>query len=132
MKTYAFRLRPGQDLRQEIDTLVSEKKIQAGIVLSGVGNLSKAVLRMADASIVKTFEGTFEIVSITGTVESGNSHLHISISDVEGQTFGGHLKYGSIVGITAEIIIAELEGIRFTREADAETGYDELVVKDLD
>jgi len=132
MKTYAFRLRSGQDLRGEIDKFVREKNIKAGVILTCVGNLQKAVLRMADAKEIKTYEddGSFEIVSLVGTVEAGNSHLHISISDKEGNVFGGHLKEGSIVGVTAEIVVGELEGLSFHRELDEDTGYDELVVEE--
>lgn len=130
MTTYAFRLRSGQKLREEIDKFVSEKNIQAGIILTCVGNLSKAVLRMADERITKTYEGTFEIVSLVGTVEKGNSHLHISLSDKDGNVVGGHLKNESVVGITAEIVIGKLEGTSFTREFDESTGFKELVVKE--
>ena len=85
---------------------------------------------MANAKETKTYEdeGTFEIVSLVGTVETGNSHLHIAISDKDGNVFGGHLKSGSIVGTTAEVVIGELEGVSFKRELDEETDYDELVV----
>lgn len=129
MKTYVIRLHPGQDLRVEIDKFVEKKAIKAGAILTCVGNLSKAVLRMADASIIKTYDGTFEITSLVGTVEKGNSHLHITISDKDGNAFGGHLKNDSIVGITAEVVIGELEGLVFKREFDKSTGYDELVIE---
>jgi uncharacterized protein len=129
MKTYAFRLRPGQDLRTEIDKFVEKKHIKAGIILTCVGNLTKAILRMANAKVIKTYEGSFEIVSLVGTVEKGNSHLHIAISDTKGYTFGGHLKNGSIVGVTAEVIIGELENLTFKRTFDKTTGYDELVIE---
>ncbi len=131
MKTYAFRIQPGQDLRNEIDRVVNEKNIQAGIILTCVGNLSKAVLRMADATIIKTYEGSYEIVSLVGTLEKGNGHLHISLSDKEGSVFGGHLKVGSLVGVTAEIVIGKLEGTTFKRDFDEKTGYDELVVEEV-
>ncbi len=130
MKTYAFRIKPGQDLRNEIDRVVSKNNIQAGVILTGVGNLSRAILRMSDATIIKTYEGSYEIVSLVGTLEKGNSHLHISLSDKEGSVFGGHLKAGSLVGVTAEIVIGELEGTTFKRDFDEKTGYDELVVKE--
>ena len=130
MKTYAFRLSPGKDLRKAIDKFVQEKNIRAGVVLTCVGNLSRAILRMADATIIKTYEGSYEIVSLVGTLENGNSHLHISLSDKEGSVFGGHLKAGSLVGVTAEIVIGELEGTTFKRDFDENTGYDELVVKE--
>ena len=130
MKTHAFRLRPGQNLREEIEKFVKEKNIKAGVILTCVGNLKKAIIRMADAKETKTYEddGSFEIISLVGTVETGNSHLHIAISDKEGNIFGGHLKEGSVVGVTAEIVIGELEGVTFRRELDEDTGYDELVV----
>jgi len=34
MKTHTFRLKPGQDLFDSIETFVSNKKIEAGCVLS--------------------------------------------------------------------------------------------------
>ena len=133
MKTYAFRLKPGQDLREEIDTFVREHDIKAGVIVSCVGSLKKAVLRMAgakpEAEPMKTYEGSFEIVSLVGTAEPGDRHLHIAISDKEGNVFGGHLKRGSLVEATAEVIIGQLEGVTFTRKPDPETGYDELVVE---
>ena len=128
MRTYAFRLHSGQDLRGEIDKFAKQKDIKAGVIVTCVGNLKKAVLRMANAKVVKTFDGSFEIVSLVGTLESGNSHLHISVSDKNGTTFGGHLKIGSVVGVTVEVVIGELENLKFSREFDKESGYEELVV----
>lgn len=130
MKNYVFRLTPGMDLRKEIDKFVVDKDIKAGCIVTCVGNLQEAILRMADAEIVREYEGSFEIVSLVGTVESGNSHLHIAISDKEGHVFGGHLKNGSIVGVTAEVVIAELENLSFNRVYDDETKYEELVVEE--
>lgn len=129
MKTHAFRLVPRDDLRAGIDSFVIANNIQAGVILTCIGNLQKAVLRMADEHIIKTYEGSHEILSLSGTVEAGNSHLHISISDAEGTVFGGHLKMGSIVGITAEIVIGELENTVFKRELDERTDFEELVVE---
>lgn len=133
MKIHVFRLKPSQDLRKEIDKYVSDNNIKAGVLISCVGNVAKAVLRMANASIIKTFSdmGTYEIVSLVGTLEKGNSHLHLSISDKDGNTFGGHLKEGTLVGVTAEVVIGEIPSTEFKREFDKETGYDELVVKSL-
>ncbi len=131
MKTFAFRLKSGQSLREEIDKFVDEKNIEAGIILTCVGSLKKAVLRMANAEIIKTYEGIFEIVSLIGTVEKGNSHLHLAISDEDGNVFGGHLKNGSIISTTAEIAIVKLENLEFKREFDKETGYDELMIKNI-
>ena len=133
MKTYAFRLKPGQDLREEIEKFAKGHGIKAGVIVSCVGSLQKAVLRMAgakpEAEPIKTYEGSFEIVSLVGTLESGDRHLHIAISDKEGNVFGGHLKKGSIVEATAELVLGDLENTTFTRRSDPTTGYDELVVE---
>jgi len=129
MKIHVFRLRPGQNFREEIDKYVRENNIRAGIILTCVGNLTKAILRMANAKVIKTWEGSFEIISLVGTVEVGNSHLHVCLSDEDGKTFGGHLKDGSVVGVTAEVAIGEIENLEFSREFDDETGYKELVIK---
>ena len=129
MKTYAFRLKPGQDLRSEIEKFAKRKNIKAGIVLTCVGNLNKVVLRMAGGKVVKTFEGVFEIVSLVGTFEAGDSHLHISVADNTGKTMGGHLKIGSIVGVTAEVVIGELDNVKFIRKFDKKTGCDELTIE---
>ena len=56
-------------------------------------------------------------------------HLHASVSNTKGETFGGHLASGNIIYTTAEIVIAELEDVTFTREQDPDSGYKELVVK---
>jgi predicted DNA-binding protein with PD1-like motif len=128
MKTFAYRLKRGDDLRGSIDAYATASGSKAGVVLTCVGNLEKAVLRMADARITKTFEGTFEIVSLAGTFEAGNSHLHISISDSEGRVWGGHLKNGTIVGVTAEVVLGELEETVFSRKLDEDSGFKVLVV----
>lgn len=131
MKVHVFRLRPNQLLREEIDNFIKNKKIKAGVILTCVGNVKSAVMRMSDSVTIKTFEDedTYEIVSLVGTVESGNSHLHLSISDKDGSVFGGHLKNGTVVGVTAEIAIGELEDLKFERTLDSQTGYEELEVK---
>ena len=131
MKIHVFRLHPDQLLREEIEKYVKDKNIRAGIILTCVGNVKSAVLRMSDSRTIKEYKdkGTYEIVSLVGTVESGNSHLHLSISDKEGRTYGGHLKNGTVVGVTAEIAIGEIEDKVFLRKFDKETGYEELVVK---
>jgi len=91
IETVAFRLRPGDDLLAGLEKIVTEKQIQAGCVLTCVGNLTIAVLRLANRDEYSTFEGHFEIVSLPGTLSLHGSHLHISISDSEGRTPGGGL-----------------------------------------
>jgi predicted DNA-binding protein with PD1-like motif len=129
MKTYTFRLKPGQDLFNSIETFVADKRIEAGCVLSAVGSLTHATLRLANRSHYNEYEGHFEIVSITGTVAMSGSHIHISISDGNGVTIGGHLVSGCKIYTTAEIVLAVFEDVVYRRELlENDSGYEELVV----
>ena len=128
MRNYTFRLTPGQDLFDSIDAFVKEKSIQAGCVLSGVGSLTHTTLRLANREYYSEYDGFFEIVSITGTISIHGSHLHMSVSDGDGNTIGGHLESGCRIYTTAEIVIAVFEDLVYQREFAEDSGYEELVV----
>ena len=128
MQNYTFRLKPGQDLFDSIQEVVMEKYVRAGCILSGVGSLSYATLRLADRAYNSEYEGRFEIVSITGTLSVHGSHLHISISDQDGRTIGGHFESGCKIYTTAEIVIAIFEDVVYKRKFAEDSGYDELAV----
>jgi len=131
MKTYTFRLKPGLDLFNSIESFVADKKIEAGCILCGVGSLTHATLRLANRERYNEYEGHFEIVSITGTVATSGSHLHISISDGNGATIGGHLVSGCKIYTTAEIVLAVFEDVAYSRELlEDDSGYEELVVRE--
>lgn len=129
MLTYTFRLKPGQDLFEEIERFVAEKRIEAGCVLCAVGSLTHASLRLANREFHTEYDGHFEIVSLTGTVSTNGSHLHISISDGDGKTIGGHLVSGCKIYTTAEIVLAVFPDVTYKRELlENDSGYEELVV----
>jgi hypothetical protein len=127
MKTHAFRLKPNQLLKESIENYVFENDIKAGVILSGVGSLSFASIRMADESL-KTFDQNFEIVSIIGTLSKEGCHLHISLSDKNGTVIGGHLKDGCKIHTTAEIVLGEITEKVFLRNMDENTGFKELSI----
>jgi len=131
MQNYTFRLKSGQDLFDSIQAIVVEKHIEAGCVLSGVGSLTHAMMRLANREYSSEYEGHFEIVSITGTVSIHGSHLHISISDEDGKTLGGHFESGCKIYTTAEIVIAVFRDVIYKREFAEDSGYDELTIYDV-
>ena len=129
MQAIPIRLDPGDDLKQRIDRLAWERGWRAACVLTCVGSLQVAHIRFADQSDISRVAGPLEIVALSGTVASfGGSHLHIAVADEKGRVLGGHLKEGSIVRTTAEIVIGTIDGYAFHREIDPHTGYPELVV----
>ena len=128
MRNYTFRLSPGQDLYNSIEMFARERDMEAGCVLSGVGSLTHVTLRFANQETSHEETSNFEIVSLTGTVSIHGSHLHVSVSDGQGRTIGGHLVPGCTICTTAEIVILVFEDLIYKREFAEDSGYDELVV----
>jgi len=129
MRTTARRFHPGEDLLDVLVAWSNANEFRAPIVLTCVGSLSTASLRMAGAKRTDVLAGTFEIVSLVGTLAEDGAHLHLAVSDEAGAMTGGHLMSGSIVRTTAEVVIGELGDIVFRREIDPATSWDELVVE---
>lgn len=126
LRTIASRLSPGEDLRDAIERLGHEHHVEAGCILSAVGSLTVATLRLASAETFTQFAGPFEIVSLSGTVSPSGVHLHLAVAGIDGKTIGGHLVHGCVVHTTVEIVMADMTGVRFLRLPDAATGYKEL------
>jgi predicted DNA-binding protein with PD1-like motif len=129
MKTHAIRFLPGSDLKLEIAEFLKRETISAGAILSCVGSLKNVRLRMAGAKTLLEKTGPHEIISLSGTLSIHGSHLHLSVSDQQGQCFGGHLTEGCVINTTFELIIAELPNFTFKRAFDPATGFDELLVE---
>ena len=129
LKTITLRLKPGQDLKVELDRQAEIHQLQAACVLTCVGSLTTAVLRFANQGHTDTLTGHFEIVSLTGTLSVHGSHYHISISDETGRTIGAHLMEGCKVYTTAEIVIGVIEGVSYQRTLCEQSGYPELDIR---
>jgi hypothetical protein len=126
METYALRLTPGQDLKQEIQAFAAAQQMQAGFVLTCVGSLQTVRLRPANQQTALERQEKFEIVSLVGTIAPDGVHLHIALSDSLGNTIGGHLLDGNKVYTTAEIVLGEAKNLRFSRKTDPQTTFKEL------
>jgi predicted DNA-binding protein with PD1-like motif len=126
MKVVPLRLQPGADLRLALEAWMGAQQEQAGCVISAVGSLSVAQLRLAGAAEATAIRGELEILSLSGTLSPDGIHLHIAIADSSGTVIGGHLCAGSLVRTTAELVIGLLPEWRFRRELDPVTGHAEL------
>ena len=74
------------------------------------------------------FKGDYEIVSLTGTINTMNgeyySHMHLSAGNDQGEVFGGHLNK-AIVSATCEMVIQVING-QVDRYFDEEIGLNLL------
>jgi predicted DNA-binding protein with PD1-like motif len=128
MKVVPLRLQPDADLRRALESWMGGREEQAGCVISAVGSLSVAQLRLAGAAEATTIRGDLELLSLSGTLSPDGAHLHIAVADSQGAVIGGHLCAGSLVRTTAELVIGLLPDWRFSRELDPATGYPELQI----
>lgn len=126
------RLAPGDDLRRALEAIVAAQGATAAFVVSAIGSLRPASIRLAGAEEVLTIDVDTELLTLAGSIAAGGSHLHLSVSDPQGRVTGGHVGYGCIVRTTAEVLLALLPQWHFTREFDPATGWAELVVQRKD
>lgn len=133
MRQITVRLKPDEDLRGGIERMAKEHGVRAGCVLSIVGGVKQAKLRMAgstpEAQTMQEWNEPLEIVSGTGTISPDGCHIHASFSRTNGSVIGGHLRHGCIVAFTAEIILFAFDDVRYARATDEETGFPELRIE---
>jgi uncharacterized protein len=129
MEAYPLRIPPEMDLRRAVEDAVAERACCAAFLVSGIGSLREARLRLAGAAQPQALHGDLEILTLAGTIAGNGSHLHMSVATTEGQVQGGHVAYGCMVRTTAEVLLLLLPEWSFTREPDPITGFAELVVR---
>ncbi|HEX8462667.1 MAG TPA: PPC domain-containing DNA-binding protein, partial [Segetibacter sp.] len=64
-KAIAIRLKPGQDLKQQLDEYIKVRHIKAASIVTCVGSLQQAAIRYANQPGTDSLTGKFEIVSLT-------------------------------------------------------------------
>lgn len=128
--SHCFRLKPNQDLKKELLHYCQQYHLKAVCVVSGVGSLIRAHIRLSGGKDVVEFQGPFEIVSLTGTLSSEGIHVHISLGNFEGHVIGGHLMDGCMIYTTAEIVLLEMTDLYFSRVMDEHTGFKELIIRE--
>ena len=129
MELLPIRLKPGDDLRRAFEDIVlAQSNPCGGFLISGIGSLVDGRLRFADAASETLVSGPLEIVSIAGSITPDGAHLHMTVSDKDGQVTGGHVGYGNLVRTTVEALLVLLPAGALTREFDPTTGFKELVI----
>ena len=139
-KLTQFRAKPGADLLMAIKEAVKAEGIRAGVIVSGLGALKKAVFRnlkwfpesypvTPEDRLYLEVERPMELVSLMGWIAPQKDggveiHAHFSASTVENEkivTLGGHLTDGTICGIKVVIAILVLSDAQVYAAEDPET-----------
>jgi len=110
------RIDKGEEILEAVKTIAEKEHIKLASInaLGAINSITAGVFR-TDVKEYRpnTFEGTFEIVSLTGTIDTMDgrfyTHLHMSAADENGKVFGGHLNR-AIVSATCEMVINIIDG----------------------
>jgi uncharacterized protein len=129
MNLRPVRLSPGADLRRAVEDMSADLPEGSGFLVSGIGSLVHARLRLANEAEEQFVAGPLEIISVSGSISADGVHLHLCVADAHGQVLGGHACQGCEVRTTAELLVADLPGYRLARELDENSGFKELVIR---
>lgn len=110
----------------QLHAFVQQNQLRAAWIAGCTGSLTDVALRYAGQEATTSLTGTFEVISLNGTLELTGEHLHLAVSDPYGVMLGGHMMPGCTVRTTLELVIGELPALTFSRQPCAISGYDEL------
>lgn len=129
--TILARLDRGEEILEQVEKLALREHIQlAGVqALGAVCEFTAGVFDTREKKfLANDFRGTFEIVSLTGTIDTMNGafycHLHMSAANERGEVFGGHLSR-AVISATCEMVVTVINGSA-DRLYDEQTGLNLL------
>lgn len=115
-QTIIARIDKGEEILEQVQVIAQKEQITLASVqaLGAVGQFRVGVFQTQEKQyLANDFQGDFEIVSLTGTINTMNGafycHLHMSAGNEKGEVFGGHLNR-AVVSATCEMVIQILEG----------------------
>ena len=92
------RIDKDEEILEQVKELALKENIRLAAVqaLGAANSFTVGVYNVAEKKYyANTFSGSFEIVSLTGTINTMNgefyTHLHMSAGNDKGEVFGGHL-----------------------------------------
>jgi len=109
------RVMPDEDLIDAIKILVKDYDIKSGLI-NIIGAFKKFTIGYFDLNTkeynFKTFEENVELISCMGNISYKDGepiiHIHISVGKGDYNLIGGHLSQPSIISVTAEVFIYEI------------------------
>ena len=123
--TIVARIDRGEEILAAVREIAGAEHIQLASVsaLGATNDFTVGVYNVDEKQYhANDFKGNFEIVSLTGTINTLDgefyTHLHMSAGDEKGQVFGGHLNR-AVVSAVCEMVITVIDGVvdrRFSEE----------------
>ena len=114
--TIVMRIDKGEEILEKVKEVAMRENIKLASIsaLGATNDFTVGVFKTEEKKYYSNnFNGDFEIVSFTCTINTMNgefySHLHMSAGDSEGKVFGGHLNR-AVISATCEMVINIIEG----------------------
>ena len=114
--TIVARIDKGEEILDKIKEIALEENIKLASVsaLGATNDFTVGVFKTDEKKYYSNeFKGNFEIVSLTGTINTMDgefyTHIHMSAGNDKGEVFGGHLNK-AIVSATCEVVINIIDG----------------------
>lgn len=125
--TIVARIDKGEEILEKIKKIALAENITLANInaLGATNDFTVGIYKTEEKKYYSNnFKGDFEIVSLTGTINTMNnefySHIHMSAGNDKGEMFGGHLNR-AIVSATCEMVINIING-KVDRKYDEEIG----------
>lgn len=125
------RIDKGEEILAQVKAIAHSEKIALASVnaLGAINDFTVGVFKTEEKEYYSnSFQGSYEIVSLTGTINTMNgefyTHLHMSAGNESGEVFGGHLNR-AVVSATCEMVITVIDGV-VDRSFDQEVGLNLL------
>ena len=125
--TYIVRMDPGEEILEQVKVLALREHIQLASIqaLGAVNDFTVGVFKTDEKKYyANSFQGSYEIVSLTGTINTMDGefycHLHMSAGNDQGHVVGGHLNR-AVISATCEMVIHIIDG-RVDRSFSDEIG----------
>lgn len=129
--TIIARIDKGEEVLEKIKEIAQKENIKLASInaLGAINDFTVGVFNIDEKKYyANEFKGNFEIVSLTGTINTMNdefyTHIHLSAGNDKGQVFGGHLNR-AIISATCEMVINIIDG-RVDRRFDQDIGLNLL------
>ena len=114
--TYIVRMDPGEESLEQVKVLALREHIQLASIqaLGAVNDFTVGVFKTDEKKYyANSFQGSYEIVSLTGTINTMDGefycHLHMSAGNDQGHVVGGHLNR-AVISATCEMVVTVIPG----------------------
>ena len=110
------RIDKGEEILEKIEEIALKENIKLANInaLGATSEFTVGVYKVDEKKYyANEFKGSYEIVSLTGTINTMNgefyTHIHMSAGNDKGEVFGGHLNK-ALVSAVCEMVIDVIEG----------------------